>query len=202
MLQSVTPVQVSLSNPSALGVAVQSATLMNSGIGERIIRTDPTVYEAGENVQIEDGTISVITTDVVEAGNSSPVTSNAVAEAIDGIQLPEDVARIRRDTTENWNANPGFIPEAGEIVVYVDRFTGTDDQGNTTLYPGLKIGDGNAYLIDLPFVHEYEMENLSSLLNRHIGNESIHTSDDERIYWNQKVSCYLGDSETLVFYTN
>ena len=51
--------------------------------------------------------------------------------------------------------------------------------------PGIKIGDGSAYVVDLPFVN--------------ITSEQVN-------FWNNKVNCYLeteltdeGNNETLVF---
>ena len=60
--------------------------------------------------------------------------------------------KLKRDTTAHWNQNIHFIPLNGEAVIYTDYRTIENDDGTTTVIPGIKIGDGKAYLIDLPFV--------------------------------------------------
>jgi len=91
-------------------------------------------------------------------------------------------------TTAVWNSTPTIIAMAKHIYVYSD-YAGLD-------VPGIKIGDGTTYLIDLPFV-----EGNDSRLNEHIYNEIIHVTSAERAFWNNKVTCYISpvDSEQLVF---
>lgn len=52
---------------------------------------------------------------------------------------------LKRDTTENWLKAKNFIPKEGEIIVYDDIFPA-----------GIKIGDGETKLNDLPFIGEYK----------------------------------------------
>ena len=61
--------------------------------------------------------------------------------------------RARYDTTESWNSNPEFVPKRGEIIVYSDYDSYIDDQGETHYIPGIKVGDGNTLLTDLPFAN-------------------------------------------------
>lgn len=75
------------------------------------------------------------------------------------------------DTKENWDAKIGFIPPKGTIVIYSD-YTKYEDQD----YPCFKVGDGNAYLIDLPF----SGDDLRAALSAHIENASIHLSESDR----------------------
>ena len=91
-------------------------------------------------------------------------------------------------TTAMWNSTPSLIAKSKHIYVYSD-YAGLD-------IPGIKIGDGTTYLIDLPFV-----EGNNSRLNEHIYNEIIHVTSAERTLWNNKVTCYISptDSEQLVF---
>lgn len=95
---------------------------------------------------------------------------------------------LRRDTTARWNAQRSFIPLKGEAIVYTDRYVLPDG----TLVPGLKIGDGQAYCIDLPFVDNA----ITTQLNTHIYDNDRHTSRAEKKAWNEKVGCEL-DGETL-----
>lgn len=105
--------------------------------------------------------------------------------------------QMKRDTTAHWTALRDFIPLAGEIIVYTDRFTEEDGESNIICHPGIKVGDGLAYLVDLPFIDDYQVSQLSSTLRDHINNTDIHTTALEKETWNQKISCSL-DSETLI----
>ena len=103
-------------------------------------------------------------------------------------------ARIRskRDTTANWNANPTFIPLDGEIIIYTDYETKTDQYGNSIMIPAIKVGDGRTYGVDLPFVSD----DIRDTLLAHINNSSIHTTALEKIFWNNKLN--VTDSQQVV----
>lgn len=102
-------------------------------------------------------------------------------------------ARImsKHDTTENWNNARGFIPMAGEIIIYDDyqvKTWQTEEYGEivtkTKNIPGIKIGTGNAYVQDLGFVDE----ELRDTLMAHISNMELHTTLAEKLFWNNKVN--------------
>lgn len=61
------------------------------------------------------------------------------------------------------------------MYVYIDQYSYIKD-GQTVLVPGLKIGDGNAYLIDKPFIDE----DLRTFIAQHISNNTIHITQTER----------------------
>ena len=103
----------------------------------------------------------------------------------------------KADTTANWATKTEFIPFEGEIIIYTDRFVTTDD-GNTVYYPGVKIGDGNAYVVDLPFIDDYKTATIVEQLNDHVNDTNIHTSLIEKSTWNDKISCEI-DDEILIF---
>ncbi len=92
------------------------------------------------------------------------------------------------DTTANWNAHPELVSVAGYIYVYSDYQTDGDDN-----IPGIKVGDGNAYLIDLPFT--------DSLYKEHIEDTVSHITSAERTAWNNKITCYISptDPTNLIF---
>ena len=96
------------------------------------------------------------------------------------------------DTTANWNAKSTLVGKQGCIYVYSDYQQ--DGDGNDI--PGIKIGDGNSYLIDAPFT--------DTLYKAHIEDTVKHITSAERTFWNNKVTCYLdpNNSETLVFSKN
>lgn len=108
--------------------------------------------------------------------------------------------RSKHDTTQNWNDAYGFIPLQGEIIIYDDYETITyniEEDGQliqkTTYIPNIKIGDGMAYVQDLPFVDEVTK---NTLLN-HINNQNIHVTPQEKIFWNNKVN--VDDSYDIVY---
>ena len=83
--------------------------------------------------------------------------------------------KFKRDTTANWNAARGFIPLEGEIIVYNDydsKQKEINGELKTILVPNIKIGDGMAYVQDLPFVNE----DLKDTLMEHITDYEIHVS--------------------------
>lgn len=121
--------------------------------------------------------------------------------------------QLKRDTTENWNNARGFIPLAGEVIVYTDYETKTytiQEYGETVTktvnIPNIKIGTGNAYVQDLAFVDEATRE----LLLNHINNNDIHTTLAEKLFWNNKVNIddvvdqmdQELENETLIFNRN
>ena len=106
-------------------------------------------------------------------------------------------ARIKskHDTTANWNNAIGFIPLAGEIIIYTDYKTITkeiDGEERQVQIPAIKIGDGMAYVQDLPFVDE----DLRDRIIDHINNSNIHVSLQEKLFWNNKLN--VDDNAELV----
>lgn len=106
---------------------------------------------------------------------------------------------IHFGTTEYWNSQATLIGENNHIYVYTDYST-IESDGETRNIPNIKIGDGNAYLIDNPFI----TTSIDDLLQLHIGDDIKHITAEERDVWNGKVRCYLSasDSETVIFTTN
>ena len=107
--------------------------------------------------------------------------------------------QLKRDTTENWNNARGFIPMAGEVIVYTDYETKTyqtEEYGEivtkTVQIPNIKIGTGNAYVQDLAFVDQKTRE----ILMEHINNQDIHTTLQEKLFWNNKIN--IDDSEDVL----
>ena len=95
------------------------------------------------------------------------------------------------NTTAYWNSQRGYIPKAGEIVIYSDYQT-LDDCGKTVTVPGIKIGSGNAYVQDLAFLVSSDAQTLID----HIANMSIHISDADRAFWNNKLN--VDDAQEVV----
>lgn len=95
--------------------------------------------------------------------------------------------QLKRDTTANWNAARGFVPMAGEVIIYTDYDSYQKEINGrikTILIPGIKIGDGGAYVQDLPFVDE----DLRDMLMDHINNMDLHVTLGEKTFWNNKIN--------------
>lgn len=100
-------------------------------------------------------------------------------------------ASVYVNTTAGWNAQPQLVGLANRVYVYSDYIS-----GDGLPVPGMKIGDGSAYLIDLPFV-----AGNNTALAAHISDTTAHITESERLFWNNKVTCFIsnGDEETVVF---
>lgn len=94
------------------------------------------------------------------------------------------------NTTSGWSAQTTLVSDANTLYVYTDHQT--DSQGNDVA--GIKVGDGSAYVVDLPFT--------DAVATEHINDSTIHITNTERNYWNNKVRCYYTGIETLVFTTS
>lgn len=95
------------------------------------------------------------------------------------------------DTKANWDAQTTLVGEENSIYVYTDY-----QQKDGHNIAGIKVGDGNAYLVDNPF--------LDTIYYDHVRDSDIHITAAERAFWNNKDRCYysLTDLETLVFTKN
>lgn len=115
-------------------------------------------------------------------------------------KVVEGGAKAQAKTTAQWNASVGYVPEAGEIIVYTDYQT-VDEGGQIKVVPGLKIGSGNAYVQDLAFVGERDSE----ILFAHIHDAILHTSVAEKAFWDNKLNVTDTQEvvgETLIFNRN
>lgn len=99
---------------------------------------------------------------------------------------------IASNTTEGWNSQRDLISKKNVLYVYTDYQQTEDEEGNVKNIPGVKIGDGKAYLIDLPFT--------DALMVQHMSDMSIHVTAEEKAFWNSKVRAYTAgaDGENLV----
>ena len=107
--------------------------------------------------------------------------------------------QFKRDTTEHWNNARGFIPLAGEVIVYTDYEVKTytvQEYGETVTktveIPNIKIGTGNAYVQDLGFVDEKTRD----ILMAHIQDHDIHVTLQEKVFWNNKIN--VDDAEEQI----
>lgn len=153
------------------------------------------IQESDERLRFGFGDAQTITTGNYEKLINKP-TINSV-ELI-GALTAEDLGlgRIYYDTTANWDAQQGLVGERGAVYIYSDYYIIEDQSGNQTPVAGIRIGDGNAYLNDLPFVSD----DMTYKLTMHAADTSIHVTPAEKQFWNNKVSSYLdrANAETLI----
>ena len=103
---------------------------------------------------------------------------------------PAGGANIIYNTSEYWNSHPTLISKRGYIYVYSDWTQ--DSQGRDVA--GLKVGDGKAYLIDLPFTEQILIDHLNDMVR--------HITEQERENWNNKIRCYMEGEDKIVFTTD
>ena len=100
-------------------------------------------------------------------------------EKLIGNKTSEGLHIVAVKTTEEWQQVTTIVSKTGEIYVYSDYMQ--DEDGNNI--PGFKIGDGNAFIVDLPF---------ATLPDLRISDEDIEN-------WNNKVSVRI-EGDRLIFY--
>lgn len=142
-------------------------------------------------VGVSDESIPTKLTDLLDDETHRTVTD----EQIDSW---DSKAAIYRDTTQNWNSQNDLISENGALYVYDDYDTKTVD-GKIINIPNIKIGDGKAYVVDLPFINSVGADMLE-----HMTNSILHVTSKEKEFWNNKVSAFISDkdAEILVLTTS
>ncbi len=143
---------------------------------ERLATTEYVKLAIGdaENTQYE---LSRDTDDLILTGTDGSVSK---------VKIP-----VEYGTISEWAGRAGEVSQQGVFYVYTNY--GIDDEGNDI--PAVKIGDGKAYIGDLPFTKT------DFLL--HQQDTSIHVTQAEKDAWNDKVRCYLSfeNAENLIFTT-
>lgn len=106
--------------------------------------------------------------------------------------ISDTTPRILYDTKANWDTQSSLVSVAGTVYIYSDYY---QDSGGNDI-PGVKVGDGNAFLIDLPVA--------GKLYDEHMADSVRHITSAERTAWDNKVRCYMDtvDTENLIFTTN
>lgn len=128
-----------------------------------------------------------------KSGQNKPLTfPQEFVNGINNIVSSGDgaIGNIFVDTTQNWNNKLTYVPAIGDIIVYNDKTVITDN--NETRYiPGIKIGDGNAYCVDLPFV----ADDIAINLLNHMNDNIRHITAQERQFWNNKLNITINGEE-------
>lgn len=107
---------------------------------------------------------------------------------LSGNQTPADLGLMSENTAEGWAAMGDYVPKAGEICLYSDAAK-------------IKIGDGSAFIADLPFIGEQDIQTLREALQRHMEDMTVHVTEREKEFWNNKLN-YEVSGDTLVLNRN
>ena len=83
------------------------------------------------------------------------------------------------------------------LVVYTD-YQSYEEKGHIVYVPGFKIGDGNAYVVDKPFVGEAD----TKILQEHLKDTGVHIQPGEREFWNNKLNYEEPEGDLLRFTRN
>lgn len=120
-----------------------------------------------------------------EGTPSSPVPSEMLAN----IDIPK--GSIVSGTVSYWQTHGNVISTKDVLYIYTDWKQ--DAEGKNI--PGIKVGDGLAYISDMPFTDE--------LWAAHVMDSLIHVSAGDRANWNSKVRCYIdpNNTENMIFTT-
>lgn len=140
-----------------------------------------------------DGSVEADEINFVDESTISGISGGNIAASTALIEiLTERLNKaVYYNTTANWNAQTSLVSELKSIYIYSDY-----KLVNGEYIPGIKIGDGDAYVVDLPFI--------DADLTQHIADAAIHVSAADRLNWNNKVRCIIDetDTELLIFTTN
>ena len=99
-------------------------------------------------------------------------------------------------TVEEWNINPNLISEKDVLYIYSD-YKKKQKDGKEIVIPGIKMGDGKGYLIDLPFLNDIN-STFEQILMDHIDNDVVHITQMEREFWNNKLNLSLSDENLIL----
>lgn len=105
-----------------------------------------------------------------------------------------EYAKIIVKTKQEWLQQSFVVSERNQIYVYAQN----NKNDNNMISARIKIGDGNTILANLPFVDSATKQ----LLDNHINNLNIHTSLEEKNFWNNKINFSEVQNNTLIFNRN
>lgn len=98
-------------------------------------------------------------------------------------------------TIEEWNLNRTQIAYKNVLYIYTN-FKTIQRNNEQIAIPGIKIGDGKTYLIDMPFLNDHTQ--FENMLLDHINDKVIHISPEERAFWNNKLNLNLQEQNLIL----
>lgn len=147
--------------------------------------------------------INLITAALAEVNTAKNDAANSASEAAQKAseieaQIPTKVSELENDagyldtipfevdcrTAAQWAQATNYVAPAGAILVYTDN-------------NNIKIGDGHAYAVDLPFVTASVRSEVLQALGLHELDTNAHVSIAEKAFWNNKINCEL-EGELLI----
>lgn len=112
-----------------------------------------------------------------------------------GNKTSEDYSlpKVLFNSTEYWTNHSSLVSEKNTIYVYTDYKQTQDGY----YIAGVKVGDGSAYIVDLPFS--------DMLMEQHMTDATIHVTPEDKEFWNNKINV-VDDMQlvngTLIFNRN
>lgn len=152
-------------------------------VGDKLIATN--VYTSGYEIK------------TVEFSGSGNCVTNIGFDNVSGVltvrfgTIGGGGGDIECRSTAEWDLDPTKISDFGTVYIYTD-YQNIDNQN----VPGMKVGDGSTPIVDLPFT--------TKKYDQHVADTSIHVTDEEKLFWNDKMRCYMSTSnpENLIFTTD
>lgn len=173
-----------------LGVSSDYQTLVNKP------KINGTTLEGNYNIpNISDEEIEKIWNDVQYLVENEAYLSQVGLKTYTGKikEAMDNKTSMSEGTVDYWKEHKLYTPKRNEVVIYLDA--GGIDTDTQKPIPKIKIGDGLAYVSDLPFVDE----DLTKQIKSHVENEDIHVSTEDRLNWDSKVDCKLEDDNLIFF---
>lgn len=130
---------------------------------------------------------------ITMTGNVQPGTKNynnltnlpqINGETLIGDKTSSDLHIVSENTEAGWEEMYDYVPKHGEICLYTD----TDK---------IKIGNGTAQIVDLPYIEGGSAEEFARSLRVHTNDYTIHVSEEDREFWDNKLN-YSINGEVLV----
>ena len=188
-----------LIEPRLFATAGGTSTALTAGISNFELA-------AGVYINLKVGTVSANATLNVSGTGAKPIYYNGVAISANTLsedniytliytgtqwEIVGDITgkNIMIGTTAEWQAHGSYIAPEGTIIIYTDHGTYIDNSGSTIIVPGIKISDGLAYSVDLPFIGDDVAAAIRNELNDHINDNIRHITSAERTFWNNKLNC-------------
>ena len=95
-------------------------------------------------------------------------------------------------TTAYFEGVKTTVPPRGQLVIFSDlrsiEVTNSDSSKSTITSAGIKVGDGEKTIEQLPFIDWFYWD--------HINDKNIHVTSEQKKFWNNKITCKV-DDETL-----
>ncbi len=137
--------------------------------------------------------IGIVVDQDLDSTSDNLVTNKAISQAIDNINSRMPV--VENKTTEEWGRQIGYIPSKGVLIIYSDyshQIQTIDGEQTVVDIPNFKIGDGSAYVQDLPFINDDLRKDLES----HIRDVNIHVTLADKLLWSNKIN--VDDNQEVI----